>query len=42
MHTAPGSGAMDRMEFPVSASGLQKTAYLLLMAFVVYVWVVGG
>lgn len=32
---------MDR-EMHVSASGLQKTAYLLLMALTVYAWVVGG
>lgn len=27
---------------PVTSSGLQNTAYLLLMALIVYVWIVGG
>ncbi len=33
--------APDR-KAPVTTSGLQNTAYLLLMALIVYVWVVGG
>ena len=33
--------APDR-DKPVTSSGLRNTAYMLLMALIVYVWIVGG
>lgn len=44
----PGDGflsapvaARDK-DVPVTASGLQKTAYVLLTVLIVYVWFIGG